>query len=307
MASNPSKDHLWLLLGPTASGKTQWALDHLSSNKHEVISIDSCQVYSELSIGSAKVTDAERRVLPHHVVDCVSVRDPYNISKYLQDAEAAHQSIHAKSKIPFYLGGSMLYADKLMHGLDEVPQVSKDQWIYMEQERQVSGLAPLWNELLTLDPSYEHRLHKNDKQRIIRALAVLKTTGRPLYSYWSDRQTSNIHLAMIVPENRIDLKGNILHRSASMVNRGMIDETAFWYEPNIEMPHALRSVGYRQCWSYLSGDIASKDDLIEAVASATYAYVKQQMTWMKRWSTKAEIVVSPGNWAELNRWARDIY
>lgn len=292
----------WLLVGPTASGKTQWALDNLSNDRFEIIGVDSCQVYRELSVGSAKINAEEMRQLPHHVIDCVSVTEHYDVARYLNDAQNACEKILKKGLTALHLGGSMLYADKLMHGLNDVPYVPKNIWEQLEKIRCESGLEVLWQELIERDASYETRLHRNDRQRIIRALAVLNHTGQPLYSYWHQTQVPNVRLAMIMPESRGELHESIVRRVEHMLTGGIIEETERWFIDQAEIPYqGLRSVGYRQTWDYLRGHM-TYDALKDSIVVATFKYVKQQITWMRRWKYKADVIVSQKDMSPLNAW-----
>ena len=294
-----------LLLGPTASGKTRWALDHLSHQKIDIISIDSCQVYRELSVGSAKVSQAECTALPHYVIDCVSVKDTYDVARYLKDAHDARTEISAQGRMSLHLGGSMLYADKLMHGLSDVPVVPEAIWRDVDAQYQAFGVEYIWHALLDLDPSYSERLHPNDQQRISRALAVLLHTQKPLYSYWdSPLLQPKVHLALIMPHHRNDLLPHVHKRTDDMLKDGIIEETRIWYDgasqPSLQ---ALRSVGYRETWSYVHGDISTLEELKIAIVHATMRYIKQQITWMKRWAHKADIIVKDtSNNQDLLHW-----
>lgn len=293
-----------IVLGCTASGKTQWALDLFGGTQTELISIDSCQVYQELSVGSAKLADADRTRLPHHVIDCVSVTEAYDVGRYLLDANRAHEMLTRQAKPVLYLGGSMLYADALMHGLNEIPPLGAEVRAHWQERLRTLGVEALWAHLLSLDPSYESRLHPHDSQRIVRAISVLESTGRPLYSYWTSKTPSDYSLAMIVPESRFDLRASVVTRTWNMLHHGMIEETQAWYTHSRDIPYpSLRSIGYRQVWSYLLGDIPDLEHLHERIVVATLQYVKQQMTWMKRWQSQA-LCVSLHDRHKLNEWAK---
>lgn len=298
--------HRSILVGCTASGKTAWALDALGGTSTELISVDSCQVYRELSIGSAKPSLEEQRRLPHHLIDCVSVADHYDVGRYLAEADKWHHELVLASRRPMYLGGSMLYADKLMHGLSEIPTPDPKLSALWKGRLESEGLEAMWAYLLSLDASYAGRLHPHDAQRILRAILVWEATGRPLYSYWDQApKPASYSLAMMIPEQRQDLLDAVRRRTATMLQCGMIDEVRPWFTGSASIPHqALCSVGYRQIWSYLLGSISSLGDLEEAIVASTMRYIKQQMTWMKRWKPLADVVVVPGETRALDAWAK---
>ena len=282
-----------ILIGPTASGKTRWALEYLQDSDVDVISVDSNQVYVELNVGSAKVTAEECRHLPHYLIDRVSVQDTYDVAQYLHDAQNAQKHIQKHGRKALFLGGSMLYADKLMHGLSEVPSVPKSLWHTLAAQCTSQGTEYLWQQLLTLDPSYSERLHPHDKQRIIRALAVILHTGKPLYSYWGTPENHTPYqLAMIYPLSKASMMPMVEKRTQHMLATGIIEETQRWFDGSSEPVYqGLRSVGYRETWAYLRGDISNIQALQEAIVRSTMRYIKQQMTWMKKWMSQANLVV----------------
>lgn len=297
-----NKSH-WILVGPTACGKTRWATEVFQNSNVTILSLDSCQVYRTLSIGSAKASLEEQSKLPHALIDCVNVDEHHDVGRHLLLAEQAREELHASKRLGLFLGGSMLYADRLMHGLCDVPSIDPSILEQLNQECAEHGLAKLWEELQAHDPGSQ--IHPNDRQRTLRALAVLRQTGQALRTFWTHHKASyEIHLAMILPDRRQDLLENVKLRTAQMLQQGLIEETSFWFHGEAEPPHAaLRSLGYRQVWSYLRGEIPDLSALEQTIIQATMQYIKHQMTWMKRWISKAETVVPNVEHPALKHWA----
>ncbi len=272
------------LMGPTASGKTDLAIALAEHLDCELVSVDSALVYRGLDIGSAKPD------YPHHLVD---IRDPeqsYSAAEFAHDATQLCQEITARGKTPLLVGGTMLYFRALLEGLADMPPADPALREAIESEAAQRGWPALHEELTRVDPETAARLHPNHSQRLCRALEVYRASGIPL-SQWHARQQSvplathyTVHQLAICPRDRAELHRRIALRFEQMLAAGFEQEMQQLYaRPGLHpgLP-AVRAVGYRQFWAYLSGEY-SREDAIEKAIAATRQLAKRQLTWLRKW------------------------
>nr|WP_298413798.1 tRNA (adenosine(37)-N6)-dimethylallyltransferase MiaA [uncultured Halomonas sp.] len=279
-----------LLMGPTASGKTELAMrlkDHLGA---ELISVDSAMVYRGLDIGTAKPTPAELKRAPHHLIDIRDPAEPYSAAQFREDAQREMRRISASGGIPLLVGGTMLYYKSLLGGLGKLPAANPAIRAELEEWAANAGLATLHAELERVDPEAARRIHPNDPQRLMRALEVQRSSKKPLSEWWREQQketfswqTLSIGLA---PAQRSVLHERIAQRFALMLERGFIEEVDALkarQDLHLGLP-AMKSVGYRQVWQYLDG-VYTKEELTFKGVVATRQLAKRQMTWLRSWPT----------------------
>lgn len=276
-----------LLLGPTASGKSAAAMTVLRGLPCEIVSVDSCQVYRGLDIGSAKPNGAEQRLVPHHLIDVCDPCEVFTVNDFIVQAEKAIHKIHAKGSLPVMVGGTAMYAYRFLNGISPIPQIDQKTRLVVSEISQNKGAAYMWQELVDVLPAHREILHPNDAQRIMRAYEVWLQTGRPIYSYWEQNEKPKFDFDNIVmmPETRQSLLPAVKERLGKMMDEGFIDEVVSLRargDLSLSLP-SMRSVGYRQVWQYLDGEL-SKDDLEESIVRATMRYVKHQCTWLNKWA-----------------------
>ena len=277
------KPPIVFLMGPTAAGKTQMAIDLAGRVDCELISVDSAQVYRGLDIGTAKPN------FPHHLI---SIRDPsetYSAVEFAEDAANICFEICNRGKTPVLVGGSMLYFRILLEGFSNIPPVDSGIRQELEAEGIKKGWARLHARLSTLDPILASKIHPNHSRRISRALEVYYSTGKPL-SEWHREGRTTTHFAnnfemyrfAITLNDRSVLHNRIERRFSSMMKEGFLDEVNSLFDRgdlNESLP-SLRAVGYRQLWSYLSKQV-SLEEACSASLSATRQVAKRQLTWLK--------------------------
>ncbi|HEB55892.1 MAG TPA: tRNA (adenosine(37)-N6)-dimethylallyltransferase MiaA [Gammaproteobacteria bacterium] len=276
-----------VLMGPTASGKTELAIELQQYLPLDIISVDSVMVYRGMDIGSAK-PDAETLLrAPHRLID---IRDPaevYSAAEFCVDARREIQAVHAAGRIPLLTGGTMLYFRALLYGLSELPTADAATRKKLEAEADRIGWAGMHQRLSEIDPRAAQRIHPNDPQRIQRALEVYELTGLPLSSL--QQQDRNrlvlpwpvIKLA-VVPTERSLLHQRIEWRFQQMMEQGLIAEVEALMrrgDLNSSMP-SVRAVGYRQVWELLSGRM-DYTQAIEKGIIATRQLAKRQFTWLR--------------------------
>lgn len=273
-----------LLLGPTASGKSALAMRLAEVLPAEIVSIDSAQVYRGLDIGSAKPSRAERAQVPHHLIDIRDPSEPYSAAEFVHDAVAAVRAIRARGRLPLIVGGTMLYAHALRHGLARLPAADPAVRTRIEAEAAAHGWPELHSRLARLDPATAARLAPRDSQRIGRALEVIELTGRPMSEQLTRADAAPLRLSTIalMPVARAALHARIAQRFDAMLEAGFLDEVRALHargDLHAGLP-ALRSVGYRQAWAHLDGqtDAAAFRD---AGIAATRQLAKRQLTWLR--------------------------
>lgn len=277
------------LLGPTASGKSALAMQLAGEFPCEIVSVDSAQVYRGMDIGTAKPSREERLAVPHHLLDCCDPNHPYSVNEFFQQAQASIQAIQAKGKIPLLVGGSCLYFAALKDGLANLPAADLHLRQRLTEQALQQGWPQLHQQLAVHDPITAARLHPHDGQRIQRALEVWELTGKPL-SYWHAEQKNQPPISAgglwlgLMPEIRADLHKRIAWRFQRMLAEGFDTEVRQLFARNdlhVGLP-SIRSVGYRQWWSYLQGQLTAEQAQERAII-ATRQLAKRQLTWLRSW------------------------
>jgi tRNA dimethylallyltransferase len=274
----------YALLGPTASGKSQVAIELARRLPVEVVSLDSAQVYRGLDIGTAKPGAAERAAAPHHLIDLVDPDQSYSSGRWRAEAIRVISDILERKKIPLVVGGTMLYYRTLIGGLDPLPQADPALRAEIDAEAARCGWPALHAELERIDPRGAHRISRHDSQRIQRALEVWRLTGKPLSALQGGSQQQlpfQLKGFAILPQ-REALHERIARRFDSMLAAGLIAEVEQLRQRHrltAAMP-SMRAVGYRQVWEYLEGAIDEAQLRSRAVA-ATRQLAKRQFTWLR--------------------------
>ncbi len=280
------------LMGPTASGKSAYAMALAARLDGEIISVDSALVYRGLDIGAAKPTLAEQAQVPHHLLN---LRDPwytYSAAEFAVDARRVLDDIVARGKLPILAGGTGLYFRALLEGLAAMPEADPGVRAALAEEAQQQGWAALHAQLAQVDPVAAARIHATDAQRIQRALEVYRLSGKPI-SEWQQQATTaplpvDVFKFVLAPAQRATLHARIEHRFDAMLDAGFLDEVrALQQLPMLKShPHpldlpALRAVGYRQAWLHLDGGASLTEFRSQALA-ATRQLAKRQYTWLRR-------------------------
>lgn len=279
------------LMGPTASGKSAYAIALARRLDGEIVSVDSALVYRGLDIGAAKPTPEERVRVPHHLVDVCDPWQPFSAAEFAQQARAAIDGILARGRLPVLAGGTGLYFRALLDGLSEMPQADPDLRAALAAEAVERGWAALHAQLARVDPEAAARIHPTDAQRIQRALEVYRLSGRPISDWQRNARTARLPLRVLklvlAPSQRTLLHARIEARFDAMLAAGFLDEVrrlralpALAAHPRpLELP-ALRAVGYRQAWEHLDGACSPAEFRARAIA-ATRQLAKRQYTWLR--------------------------
>ncbi|QOR39622.1 tRNA (adenosine(37)-N6)-dimethylallyltransferase MiaA [Billgrantia diversa] len=277
-----------LLMGPTAAGKTDLAIALHERLDCELISMDSAMVYRGMDIGSAKPSPQELARAPHRLIDIRDPAEPYSAADFREDARREMRRITAAGRIPLLVGGTMMYAKRLLEGVANLP--AADPAIRAELAREVegSGLAGLHAELARVDPESARRIHPNDPQRLMRALEVYRSSGTTLTELWKRQQPETFPWEVLsiglAPFDRVVLHERIAARFEVMLNAGLIAEVETLRARRDLHPRlpSMKSVGYRQVWEYLDGQ-GDLEQLRHRTIVATRQLAKRQLTWLRSW------------------------
>ena len=275
-------------MGPTASGKTDLAIELIQQLPAEIISVDSAMIYRDMNIGTAKPTPNILKKAPHRLID---IRDPlqaYSAGDFREDALLAIEAIFEKKHIPLLVGGTMLYFHVLQRGIAALPKANPDIRQQLQQALKKQGLATLYTRLQLKDPKIAQRIHPHDPQRILRALEVAEITGKTLTEIQQSQPLvflpyQFINIALI-PDDKIHHHQIIKNRFKKMLEQGFVEEVENLFKRgdlNSDLP-SIRTVGYRQIWSYLTGKL-SYNEMQERAIIATRQLAKRQMTWLRSW------------------------
>ncbi|MCW1935721.1 tRNA (adenosine(37)-N6)-dimethylallyltransferase MiaA [uncultured Pseudomonas sp.] len=286
------------LMGPTAAGKTDLALELARVLPCDLISVDSALVYRGMDIGTAK---PERDVLdafPHALIDIRDPAESYSAAEFRTDALAAMAESAARGRIPLLVGGTMLYYKALLEGLADMPSADPAIRAELEARAAVEGWEVLHRELAAVDPQSAARIHPNDPQRLTRALEVYRLSGMSMTEHRLRQAAGNpdagtsgavqlpytVAQLAIAPAQRQVLHDRIAQRFRVMLEQGFVEEVqALRRRSDLHagLP-SIRAVGYRQVWEYLDGEL-SRDEMVERGIIATRQLAKRQFTWLRGW------------------------
>lgn len=274
-------------MGPTASGKTDAAIQLCQRFPFDVISVDSALVYRGMDIGTAKPGPDTLQHTPHRLIDIRNPDEGYSAGDFVRDARAEMDAIFAAGRIPLLVGGTMMYFRALTGGIADLPAANEQIRAAIDADAANQGWPALHERLRDIDPQAAERINPNDSQRIQRALEVFMASGRPL-SQWQlrakDEAQNDVRFIKIAlqPATRELLHARIEERLNLMLNNGFIEEVKELYElPGLtEKSPSMRSVGYRQIWQYLAGE-TTLDEAARKALFATRQLAKRQITWLR--------------------------
>lgn len=290
---DPSQSPIVCIMGPTAAGKTDLAIDLAESMNGELVSVDSALVYRGLDIGAAKPE------YPHHLIDIRDASESYSAADFVGDAVAAVNDIRARGKQPILVGGTMLYFRALLLGLDEMPESDPAVRAAIDQQARQHGWPALHAELAECDPVAAARIHPNHSQRISRALEVFRISGLPI-SHWQRGagQTAlggDVLAFAVCPDDRAVLHQRIAQRFDQMLAMGVLGEVAALHarvDLHAGLP-AMRAVGYRQLWTYCNGEVDLATAREKSII-ATRQLAKRQLTWLRKWPELTWLATNTG-------------
>ena len=265
--------------GPTASGKSGLAVAVAQKLSGEVVSADSMQIYRDMNVGTAKITETETRGIPHHLIDVVDAEKSFSVAQFAETAKNTILDIQKRGKVPVVCGGTGLYINSLLYDYQMSPY-DPDLRSSLQKELHEKGIEELYQKLLSLDPMAE-RIDKRNEKRVIRALEVVLTEGKSILDK-SDKESTIQHLMFALEVPRDILYDRINKRVDEMFKNGLIDEVNGLLSRGISFENqSMQAIGYKECKAYFSGEI-DLNTLKELIKQHTRNYAKRQITWFKR-------------------------
>lgn len=274
-------------MGPTASGKTALATTLYQKFPIDIISVDSAMIYQDMNIGTAKPTFEELAVTPHALINIKKPTEIYSAAEFRRDALACIEQSLRNNRIPFLVGGTMLYFKSLLEGLSPLPSADPIVRTDIEQHAKQFGWQSLHDELQKIDPVSAQRIHPNDPQRLSRALEVFRISGKTLTELTetkSDVFPYQVKQFAIAPASRDRLHQYVEKRFYQMLEIGFEQEVKNLHEKYflpLDLP-SMRCVGYRQMSQYLSNQIDYNEMIFKSIC-ATRQLAKRQLTWLRSW------------------------
>ena len=280
------KPKVIVIVGPTASGKTSLSIELAKQINGEIVSCDSMQIYKDMDIGSAKPTKEEMQGIKHYMIDEVLPTERFSVARYKKEAENAIEKILKKGKIPIVVGGTGLYANSLIYGIeyDDIKLDEKYREELMEIAKTPEGLENLYQKAKKIDEKAIEKISQNDKKRIIRILEIYKATGRNKTEQEMESRKKEVkydYKVFAINIERPILYERINNRVDIMIAQGLMEEVKKIIKKYPELPTAMQAIGYKEIVEYLDNKITI-EDAIEKIKQETRRYAKRQITWFKR-------------------------
>lgn len=289
-----NKPKVIVICGPTASGKTALSIELAKKINGEIVSADSMQIYKDMNIGTAKTTTEEMQGIKHYLQDFVEPDKRYSVADYKIDAEKAIEEILSKGKTPIVVGGTGLYVDSLIYGI-EYQEIKFDEKYRKELEDKAleKGLETLYKKAQEIDPEAMKKISCNDKKRIMRVLEIYKATGKTKTEQEIESRKKEVkydYKVFAIDWERKKLYERINKRVDIMIENGLIDEVEKLLEKYKEFPTAMQGLGYKEVVEYLNGYL-TKEEMIDKIKQETRRYAKRQITWFRK--NKQTIWIGP--------------
>ena len=286
--------YLIVVVGPTASGKTALGIKLAKYFNTEIISADSRQIYKGLYIGTAQPTYEERSEIKHHLIDFIDLDKKYTVKDFENDSLEIINKLFSSKDILLVVGGTGLYIDALCNGIDDIPNIPEE----IESEVNIlfkeQGKEKCVEELKKLDNNCNKHIDLNNPHRVIRALKVIKTTGKPIYDFFKIKKTIRPFVPIFIGINlpKETLKDRIIIRTNNMIKNGLLKEAENFIK--YKDCNSLQTIGYKEIYEYILNKKQNIENTINDIIIHTSQYAKRQMTWFKKnkdifWLTKLNI------------------
>ncbi len=274
------------VVGPTATGKTEYAIQLAMRLDGEIVSCDSMQLYRFMDIGSAKPSEEERKMVRHYLVDEIDPREPFSVAQYQKRAKQAIAEIHGKGKLPIVAGGTGLYLNSILYEMDfSAPPAADDFRNKMEKLAREQGKEALHQRLLEKDPRAAARIHPNNTKKIIRALEAVERTGKGIRPFSeADKLCEDYRPFLIgLTRDRSELYQRINERVIHLMNRGLLREVDALLAKGLTEEHiSMKGIGYKELIRYRKGEW-DLETAIAKIQQNTRHYAKRQLTWFRRY------------------------
>ena len=281
MASINKQKYLVVVVGPTAVGKTDLCVQLAKHYRTDIISADSRQFFREMNVGTAKPTLQEQQGIKHHFVDSHSITEEYNAGAFEADVLQLLEQLFKEKDVVIMTGGSGLYVRAVLEGMDEMPEVDPEVRAGLTRKYETEGITPLLEQLSELDPVYIAQVDKANTQRVIRALEVCLSSGKPYSSFrTSEKRERPFQFIKIgLNRDRAELYSRIDQRMDLMLEQGLLDEAKALYPYRAH--NALQTVGYKEVFDYLEGKY-DWEEAVRLLKRNSRRYAKRQLTWFTK-------------------------
>ena len=298
------EEKVFFLVGPTCTGKSKIAIELLKKYPFEVISMDASIIYKNLNIGTDKPRREILEKYNHHMVDIVEPDESFNVNSYCKTVDYVIDTIIEKGKIPLVVGGTMMYFNRLLRGVDLLPERDISERKFINYLVYRYGLSAIHNCFRIIDSASFSRINSNDLQRIERALEVYLLTGKPMSSFFTDNKSLNgkynSKVIFLLPNDKQHYHKKIQLRTSKIFDDGLVNEVINLkknYDINSQS-QSMKSIGYRQTLEYLDGTI-SETQLYEKCLNATRQLAKRQITWMKKFKADLQVNIDHKSYVEI--------
>lgn len=285
--SSPSlepAEPIWLVSGPTASGKSALALELAERHGLEILSMDSMAVYRRMDIGTAKPSPEERARVPHHLVDLVEPHEEFDTARWCQAAATALADIHGRGRKPLFVGGTPLYLMAFFKGLMDTPPANMELRAQLSQ-RERAEPGSLHEELSRKDPEAAARIHRHDERRLVRALEVIEVTGRKIseqQDHFDNPKWLRPCRIVALNRSREDLHERVKVRTRAMLAAGLVEEVRAIQQAGGFSRTAGAAIGYAECIDWLRGRYKDETELRNIIRRNTHKLIRRQLTWLRR-------------------------
>lgn len=274
-------ENLVIITGPTGIGKTELSLELAKKYKGEIISSDSMQIYKKLNIGTAKI-DLNNTSIPHHMIDIVEPSDNFTVADFKNSAKKIISDINNRGGLPFLVGGTGLYINSLVYNLDFTE--TEPDYEYRDELREIleeEGSEFLYEKLQDQDRDMAEKIHKNNGQRIIRALEILKSGNKKGDNFREENKDYNL-IYIGLNMDRAKLYEKINQRVDKMIDLGLVDEVKNLLDEGLDKnSQSLKAIGYKEVISYLDSEIDFAE-MVDLIKKNSRHYAKRQLTWFRR-------------------------
>lgn len=280
-----SKPKVIVICGPTASGKTALSIELAKQIDGEIISCDSMQIYKDMNIGTAKPDEEEKQGIKHYLMDFVSPDERYSVADFKRDATRAIKEILNKGKMPIIVGGTGLYVDSMIYGI-EYNEIDVDEKYRKQLEERINkeGLEILYQEAKKIDPIAIKKISHNDKKRIMRILEIYKATGKTKTEQEKESRKNEVEFdykVFAINMDREKLYERINKRVDIMIDKGLIEEVKSLKSKYNKFPTAMQGLGYKEVVKYLEKEY-DRETMVDIIKQETRRYAKRQLTWFRK-------------------------
>lgn len=274
-----------VVCGPTAVGKTKYAIETALNVDGEVVSCDSMQLYKFMDIGSAKPTAEEQAQVKHYLVDEIDPRDSFSVAKYQKMAKAAIEEIFSKEKVPVIAGGTGLYLNSLLYDMDfSAPPKESEYRDALYAEAEEKGVQAVYDRLVAVDPAAAERIHPNNLKKVIRALEAAES-GDKVKNFATDLQPCKDYKVKLIglTRDRSELYDRINRRVDILIENGLLEEVRGLLDMGLsEGDISMKGIGYKEIIGYYNGEY-DLETAVNLVKKNTRRYAKRQLTWFRRY------------------------